>query len=218
MILDYLNKNHIIHRDIKPSNILINKNGYYKITDFGTSKIIKDFTFTSLGTPNYMAPEILIGKGYSYPADYFSFGVCLFFMYYGKYPFGEGKKEIMDIYDDILHKNIVFPNNESNVENLNNFISNLLNKNPINRPCSLYRIKNFNFFNKFEWNLLETFKMKPPFKLKNSEIKNENNCLKNKRTLFLDFISKNKFENSLLLNKNNSYDTKRDYSNWFDIF
>jgi cGMP-dependent protein kinase len=218
LILDYLNKNHIIHRDIKPSNILINKNGYYKITDFGTSKIIKDFTFTSLGTPNYMAPEILIGKGYSYPADYFSFGVCLFFMYYGKYPFGEGKKEIMDIYDDILHKNIVFPNNESNVENLNNFISNLLNKNPINRPCSLYRIKNFSFFNKFEWNLLETFKMKPPFKLKNSEIKNENNCLKNKRTLFLDFISKNKFENSLLLNKNNSYDTKRDYSNWFDIF
>ena len=218
LILDYLNKNHIIHRDIKPSNILINHNGYYKITDFGTSKIIKDFTFTSLGTPNYMAPEILIGKGYSYPADYFSFGVCLFFMYYGKYPFGEGKKEIMDIYDDILHKNIVFPNNESNVENLNNFISNLLNKNPINRPCSLYRIKNFSFFNKFEWNLLETFKMKPPFKLKNSEIKNENNCLKNKRTLFLDFISKNKFENSLFVNKNNSYDTKRDYSNWFDIF
>lgn len=80
--------------------------GYLKIVDFGTAKEIKEFTHTVIGTPYYFAPEILLGKGYSFPVDYWSIGVCLYEIYYGKYPFGNGCQDVMDIYKEILQKYI----------------------------------------------------------------------------------------------------------------
>lgn len=64
MVLRYLHQNNIIYRDIKPENILIDKDGYIKLTDFGFAKILKkgeNRTFTLCGTPDYLSPEILQG-------------------------------------------------------------------------------------------------------------------------------------------------------------
>lgn len=102
--IDYLNKKMIIHRDIKPSNIMLDTFGYIRLIDFGTAKQIKDFTHTVTGTPHFIAPEILLGKGYSFPIDYWSIGVCMHYIYYGNYPFGNKATDIMDIYNDILEK------------------------------------------------------------------------------------------------------------------
>lgn len=91
-MLQYLHSRHIIYRDLKPENILCNENGYLRLIDFGTSKALGSVvnkeaalseaksddtlerTFTMVGTPHYMAPEVLKQHGYSYSADYWSLG------------------------------------------------------------------------------------------------------------------------------------------------
>lgn len=83
---------------------MVDKTGYLKIIDFGTAKIINDFTQTIIGTPHYIAPEILIGKGYSLTSDYWSLGICMYEIYYGSYPFGNNANDILEVYKEILHK------------------------------------------------------------------------------------------------------------------
>jgi cGMP-dependent protein kinase len=104
LILDYLNSKYIAHRDIKPSNIMIDKNGYLKLIDFGTAKKVTDFTHTIIGTPHFMAPEILQGKGYQLSCDFWSVGVTMYYIFYGNLPFGQNSTDVMDIYKEIMHK------------------------------------------------------------------------------------------------------------------
>ena len=222
LILDYLGKNSIVHRDIKPANLLLNNLGYIKMTDFGTAKIIKDYTFTVLGTPAFMAPEIIVGNGYSFPVDYWSFGVCIYFIYYGQFPFSDEKNNVMEIYNSIIHNNITFPQVENNVDDLNNFIKLLLCKKPSERLCTLQKIQSTSFYKGFDWKKLSSFQMKAPFCPKENEIENEEASFKNKRNLFLPLIQKYKFEqffNETNQNKSDvGYNILLNYKEWFEEF
>lgn len=104
LMIEYLHKKSIAHRDIKPSNLMIDHNGYLKLIDFGTSKIISDFTHTIIGTPHYMPPEVLAGKGYSLSCDFWSIGICMYELFYESLPFGAEAKDILDVYKEILHQ------------------------------------------------------------------------------------------------------------------
>jgi cGMP-dependent protein kinase len=104
VILDYLSSKSIAHRDIKPTNLMIDSNGYIKLIDFGTAKKITDFTHTVIGTPHFIAPEVLMGKGYAMTCDFWSVGVCMYYIFYGSFPFGGSSSDVMEIYKEILHK------------------------------------------------------------------------------------------------------------------
>jgi serine/threonine protein kinase len=73
----------IAYRDLKPENLLINNDGHIKISDFGFAKKIEDKSYTLCGTPEYIAPEIILGQGHHQGVDWWSFGVLLFEMLCG---------------------------------------------------------------------------------------------------------------------------------------
>ncbi len=88
----------IIHRDIKPENIVIDKNGYARLTDFGIARVFRQNNHTDTsGTPGYMAPEVMIFQNHNYLVDYFGLGVLTYECMFGKRPFvGKSRKEIRD--------------------------------------------------------------------------------------------------------------------------
>mmetsp|Transcript_19168 Transcript_19168/g.3093 ORF Transcript_19168/g.3093 Transcript_19168/m.3093 type:complete len:92 (+) Transcript_19168:1944-2219(+) len=59
LMLEHLHERNIVFRDLKPENVMVDEDGYLRLIDFGVSKIISDRTYTTTGTPHYMAPEII---------------------------------------------------------------------------------------------------------------------------------------------------------------
>ena len=102
LALEYLHKEGIVYRDLKPENILIDNEGHIRLTDFGLSKDGLDEdnneTASFCGTTEYLAPEIIRDKKYTYSVDLYSLGVVLLEMMTGRNPFKHGQKSTMDYF------------------------------------------------------------------------------------------------------------------------
>lgn len=98
LALEYLHNYGIVHRDLKPDNLLINSFGHIKLTDFGLSKMgLMNLTTNLLegstqqfrdqqvfGTPEYIAPEVILRQGYAKPVDWWAMGIILYEFLIGK--------------------------------------------------------------------------------------------------------------------------------------
>lgn len=99
--LEHLHSKRIIYRDIKPENIIVSETGYPILYDFDTSKMMisqNGRTNTIVGTPHYMAPEVIQGFEYNYSSDLWSLGVLAYELIVGSVPFGEEEEDPFKVY------------------------------------------------------------------------------------------------------------------------
>ena len=215
LMLEYIQKKFIVHRDIKPDNIMIDSNGYLKMIDFGTAKVLSNYTSTIIGTPHYIAPEILQGKGYSLTCDFWSMGICMFEIFYGYHPFGTHAHEVIEIYKEILYKDINFPFENNNYNSVNDFILCLLSKKVNKRNCNINSLKQMSFFEKFDFDKLNDFCIEPPFK---PNISDMNMNLSNECP-FINMVSYESTDNSSTPKKKKKEHIPSNYDkNWADEF
>ena len=170
-IFEYLHGKNIIYRDLKPENILIDKSGYLKLTDFGFAKVIDGRTYTLCGTPEYLAPEIILNKGHGKPVDWWTTGILLYEMIAGIDPFSDD--DPMMVYQKILKGKIKFPSSfPSNAKSLvKHLLVQDLSKRYGNLKNGVKDITGHRFFKSFDWNKLIKKELTPPYKPK---VKGEN--------------------------------------------
>uniref|UniRef100_A0AAQ4RY88 cGMP-dependent protein kinase n=1 Tax=Gasterosteus aculeatus aculeatus TaxID=481459 RepID=A0AAQ4RY88_GASAC len=105
----YLHKKNIMYRDLKPENLMLDIKGYVKLVDFGFSKemVHGDKTYSFVGTPEYMAPEIIKNQGHDFAVDFWSLGVLIYELLVGSPPFSSSEPQ--KIYAKILDGVLKYP-------------------------------------------------------------------------------------------------------------
>ncbi|OAD02134.1 protein kinase A catalytic subunit [Mucor lusitanicus CBS 277.49] len=158
LALAYLHENGIVYRDLKPENILIDARGHVKLTDFGFAKRVDDMTWTVCGTPDYLAPEIILSKGYTKAVDWWGLGVLIFEMVVGRAPFID--KNPVNLYQKILECRVDWPEDMS--ADLKDLLQNLLTADIEGRYTS-QEIKEHVWFADLNFDQVLKRKVKPPY-------------------------------------------------------
>jgi len=163
-IFEYCHELNIVYRDLKPENILINADGYVKLTDFGFAKVIEHRTYTLCGTPEYIAPEVLLNKGHGKPVDWWTLGILVYEMIVGYPPFVD--EDPMGIYQKILAGKITFPKifHKEAKSLVKKLLTPDLGKRFGNLKNGAADIKEHKWFKDLSWDDLVAKKIEAPFK------------------------------------------------------
>ena len=107
LALEYLHRENIAHRDLKPENIILDQFGHVKLIDFGFAKSVDSRTWTLCGTPEYIAPEVILNTGHDRSVDWWSLGALTFEMLVGSSPFHGGNNYA--VFERILKGKVDYP-------------------------------------------------------------------------------------------------------------
>ena len=162
--LGYMHSQSLIYRDLKPENVLFDEDGHVKLTDFGYAKKLKspDGTAASFcGTPDYVAPEMLMEGTYTKSIDWWSLGCVIYEMLVGISPFYN--KNVQQMYEAIENEPVKFPEIVS--DTAMDLIDKLLAKDPGmrlgNGPNDAEEIKCHRFFKGIDWQAVYERKIEP---------------------------------------------------------
>ncbi|KAL4617592.1 microtubule-associated serine/threonine-protein kinase 4 isoform X5 [Arapaima gigas] len=171
LALEYLHNYGIVHRDLKPDNLLVTLMGHIKLTDFGLSKVGLMNMTTNLyeghiekdtrefldkqvcGTPEYIAPEVILRQGYGKPVDWWAMGIILYEFLVGCVPFFGDTPE--ELFGQVISDEINWPEGEdAPPPDAQELITLLLRQNPLERlgTGGAYEVKHHPFFHNLDWN------------------------------------------------------------------
>lgn len=185
--LECLHGFNVIYRDLKPENILLDYSGHIALCDFGLCKLdMKDEDRTNskslirqllcnstcltimaiafCGTPEYLAPELLLGQGYTKTVDWWTLGVLLYEMLTGLPPYYD--ENTNEMYRKILSEPLHFPGPEIVPPAAKDLLTQLLDRRPERRlgANGASEIKAHQFFHSIDWRKLLQRKYEPTFK------------------------------------------------------
>eukprot|EP00930_Biecheleria_cincta_P030868 TRINITY_DN2139_c0_g2_i1.p1 TRINITY_DN2139_c0_g2~~TRINITY_DN2139_c0_g2_i1.p1 ORF type:complete len:800 (+),score=169.09 TRINITY_DN2139_c0_g2_i1:86-2485(+) len=165
LAFEHCHERHIIYRDLKPENLLLNEKGQLKVTDMGLAKFVIGKTYTTCGTPDYFAPEVIASTGHTHAVDWWMLGVLIFEFMTGSAPFEAPYP--MQIYAKVLKgiNTVKFPPQLTGP--CTDLIKAICQKEPADRlpmlPGGTQNIKDHPWYNKFDWNKFAECAMDAPF-------------------------------------------------------
>lgn len=162
---DYIHSRGIVYRDLKPENMLIDQRGYVKLADFGSTKKIGPYkTKTFIGTPEYLAPEIIQSRSYSKAVDYWALGIVIYELFMSRTPFEvpdemEMYSKILRGFNDVMTLGII-------KGAMKDIIQSFLQEDPTKRLGHMRNgvrdIRSHKWFNNFNWTDLKNLSMPSP--------------------------------------------------------
>lgn len=165
--LAHLHQRSICYRDLKPENILIDQRGYCVLVDLGFAKIVVDKTYTLCGTPEYLAPEIILSKGHDKGVDYWAFGVLIYEMLVGRSPFYSYGTDQVSLFKRIVQVKYSFPQGGLVHELAQDLIQRLIVRRQSNRLGCLSRgdmdVRDHMWFNIIDVDKLLRKQIPPPW-------------------------------------------------------
>ncbi|CAJ1942794.1 unnamed protein product [Cylindrotheca closterium] len=134
--LEYMHRKQFVYRDMKAENVLIDRDGYPVICDFGFAKYVEDLTYTMCGTPNFLSPEAILQKGHNHSTDHWALGVLIYEMIAGENPFFYDGMPQMELFEAILQDRY-YPLPDEVSDDAFEVVDELLVKDPTQRLGSL---------------------------------------------------------------------------------
>uniref|UniRef100_A0A3P9A1Q3 cGMP-dependent protein kinase n=1 Tax=Esox lucius TaxID=8010 RepID=A0A3P9A1Q3_ESOLU len=165
---DYLHHNRVIYRDLKPENLMLDADGYIKLVDFGFAKKIQvgQRTWTFCGTPEYVAPEIILNRGHNFSVDFWSLGILVYELLTGSPPFSGSDPMMTYTFTLKGIEKMDFPKKVS--RRPEDLIRKLCRRNPAERLGNLKNgitdIKKHRWFSGFNWEGLKERTLTSPLK------------------------------------------------------